>query len=221
MASLFTKPFINTDFFAELKILPQNTLTELFYETNFYKDLCLELDDKMHKTFYETNFSNLKRHLAPNYFPDSANLFLSKRRHFNIAVPRIGVMDWSFFFDFYRINNWNFTVVFSDDYEDEFLFYDYPELSESLNIVTYNSFLYQEVYLLAAFGFFDVFFDCFLSLVTFFWYFIYLFFPSFFDDLLYNVMFLNGLFYFCLLFIFNITKYINFGFDLNVTFFDH
>jgi hypothetical protein len=40
-------------------------------------------------------------------------------------------IDWFFFYNFFRVLDWNYNAVFSDYYNDEFLFLDFSDYSES------------------------------------------------------------------------------------------
>ena len=192
LTGLYIKPFIHTSYFKQFDFIRNSTLLENFLQNYYYKKYMTNLDVDMSKGFFSANFDVAKRHLDKKFYPHNMDLLLLHKKFGKKTMPRIGVMDWSFFFDFYRINNWNFNAVFSDDYDDDFLFFDYPGDAESIFHISYNTVVNNELFYIAFYGFFDTIFDCILAFLTFICYFLFMFFPSFFDSLLYEAIHLHA-----------------------------
>lgn len=207
LASLYTKPFINNNYFNDLIFLKYGFFSNNLKNNTIFNEFFFKLDQNMTQFFFDSNFSGRRRRFSEDFYPETFTMLLSDEPFYDIIVPRLGVMDWTFFFDFYKINNWNFNVVFSDDFEDDFLFFDLSsDLDTNYNMVNFNVEVIEEILESFFYSFFDFFFDSFLAFFTFIFYFIYTFFPVFFDGLLYDFIYYHTIWYFWCLFFFDVYK---------------
>lgn len=93
LASLYTKPFINNNYFNNSFFFNYNFFPDNLKKNYIFNDFFSNLDQNMTQFFYDSNFSASKRRFSEDFYPESFTMLLSDEPFYDIMVPRLGVMD--------------------------------------------------------------------------------------------------------------------------------